>query len=240
MTLGEFFSCSLLAFGAPLVMFAMTVANDPVRIIIMTVSAFSWLVSFLLSAIVWYLVSPLWPYVAFGMAVAVMFQELFRALMYIFLRKTEAGLKEISENHSIGSNKVEMAYVCGLGYGLMSGAFALVNVLADSVGPGTLGLQGGTEYFFITSAAMTLCMILLNTFWSVIFFNGCDEYSYLKVSWVVLSHYFVSALSLLNRKELYYATILPSYIVMLITAVIAFRCAGGTSKSLLQSFRLSS
>lgn len=53
--------------------------------------------------------------------------------MYRLLRKTEAGLKEISENHEIGSNKLEMAYVSGLGFGLMSGAFALVNVLADSV-----------------------------------------------------------------------------------------------------------
>lgn len=28
---------------------------------------------------------------------------------------------------------MEMAYVSGLGFGIMSGAFALVNVLADSV-----------------------------------------------------------------------------------------------------------
>lgn len=61
------------------------------------------------------------------------FQELFRYGMYLLLRKTEAGLKEISENQDIGSNKLEMAYVSGLGFGAMSGAFALVNVLADSV-----------------------------------------------------------------------------------------------------------
>lgn len=60
-------------------------------------------------------------------------QEIFRYAMYLLLRKTEAGLKEISENHEIGSNKLEMAYVSGLGFGAMSGAFALVNVLADSV-----------------------------------------------------------------------------------------------------------
>lgn len=53
--------------------------------------------------------------------------------MYILLRKTEAGLKEFSENQNIGANKLEMGYVSGLGFGAMSGAFALVNVLADSV-----------------------------------------------------------------------------------------------------------
>lgn len=60
-------------------------------------------------------------------------QEAFRYGMYLLLRRTEAGLKEISENHEICSNKLEMAYVSGLGFGIMSGAFALVNVLADSV-----------------------------------------------------------------------------------------------------------
>ncbi|CAD0200100.1 unnamed protein product [Chrysodeixis includens] len=236
MTLAEFFSCSLLAFGAPLVMFSLTVANDPVRIIIMIAAAFGWLLSFLLSSLVWYAVVPLRSYLAFGMVFAVIFQEGFRYGMYLLLRKTEEGLKEISENHNIGSNKLEMAYVSGLGFGTMSGAFALVNVLADSVGPGTLGLHSGTEYFFVTSAAMTLCMILLNTFWSVIFFSGFDEKNYLKVGWVVLSHFFVSGLSLLNSRELYAATILPSYIVLLITAYVAFRSAGGSTAKLVQSF----
>ncbi|XP_075974659.1 gamma-secretase subunit Aph-1 [Anticarsia gemmatalis] len=236
MTLAEFFSCSLLAFGAPVVMFALTVANDPVRIIIMIAAAFGWLLSFLLSSLVWYGLVPLRSYLAVGMVFAIIFQETFRYFMYLLLRKTEAGLKEISENHNIGSNKLEMAYVSGLGFGTMSGAFALINVLADSVGPGTLGLQSGTEYFFVTSAAMTLCMILLNTFWSVIFFSGFDEKNFIKVGWVILSHFFVSGLSLLNSRQLYAATILPSYIVLVITAYIAFRSAGGSIKSLKESF----
>lgn len=74
MTLAEFFSCSLLAFGAPLAMFAMTVANDPVRIIIMIAAAFGWLLSFLVSSLVWYAVVPLRSYLAFGMVFAVIFQ----------------------------------------------------------------------------------------------------------------------------------------------------------------------
>ncbi|KAM3963756.1 gamma-secretase subunit Aph-1 [Aphomia sociella] len=237
MTLAEFFSCSLLAFGAPLAMFSMTVANDPVRIIIMIAAAFGWLLSFLLSSVVWYAVVPLRSYLVFGMVFAIIFQEGFRYGTYRLLRKTEAGLKEISENHDIGTNKLEMAYVSGLGFGIMSGAFALVNVLADSIGPGTLGLQNGSEYFFVTSAAMTLCMILLNTFWSVIFFSGFDEKNYFKVCWVILSHFFVSALSLLNRRQLYAATLFPSYIILIITGIIAYKSAGGTFKSFIRTFR---
>lgn len=103
------------------------------------------------------------------------------------------------------------------------------------MGPGSLGLHSGTEYFFVTSAAMTLCMTLLNTFWSVIFFSGLDNKNYLNIAWVLGSHFFVSGLSLLNKKELYIVTILPSYIVLIVTAVLAFKCAGGTKNGLVQS-----
>ncbi|CAG4999187.1 unnamed protein product [Parnassius apollo] len=216
-------------------MFALTIANDPVRIIIMIAAAFGWLLSFLVSSLIWFAVVPLRSHLAFGMVFAVIIQEAFRYGMYRLLRKTEAGLKEISENHDIGSNKMEMAYVSGLGFGTMSGAFALVNVLADSVGPGTLGLHNGTEFFFVTSSAMTLCMILLNTFWSIIFFSGLDEKNYMKIVWVVGSHFLVSGISLLNRNEFYANTIIPSYIVLIVTAVIAFKSAGGTRKSLMQA-----
>lgn len=101
------------------------------------------------------------------------------------------------------------------------------------VGPGTMGLTYGTEYFIVTSAAMTLCMILLNTFWSVIFFSGLDNKDYVKVFWVIGTHFFVSGLSLLNKKELYAASIIPSYIVLVLTAFYAFKCAGGNGKALI-------
>lgn len=38
--------------------------------------------------------------------------------------------------------------VAGLGFGFMSGLFAMVNILADTSGPGTLGLNGGHDPSF--------------------------------------------------------------------------------------------
>lgn len=61
------------------------------------------------------------------------FQEFFRFLIYKILRKTENGLQEVSDNSRILENKHILAYVSGLGFGIMSGAFSLVNILADSV-----------------------------------------------------------------------------------------------------------
>ena len=41
--------------------------------------------------------------------------------------------------------------VSGLGYGIISGLFAMVNVLADITGPGALGLHNDPQNFLIVS-----------------------------------------------------------------------------------------
>lgn len=49
------------------------------------------------------------------------------------LRATENGLQEVSDNSRIVENKHILAYVSGLGFGIMSGLFSMVNLLADAV-----------------------------------------------------------------------------------------------------------
>ena len=60
----------------------------------------------------------------------------------------------------------------GLGFGMMSGLFAMVNVLADLTGPGTIGLYGDYQYFFIVTGivdcfihiSITIHLTVNNTF----------------------------------------------------------------------------
>lgn len=228
MTVAEFFGCAFLAFGPPLAMFIFTIAHDPIRIIILIAAAFFWLLSLLISSLFWFAVVPLREYLAFGLVFSIAFQEIFRYVIYKILRKTERGLQEVADNARVTENKHILAYVSGLGFGIISGIFALVNVLADSVGPATMGLKSGSDIFFITSAAQTLCTILLHTFWNVIFFNAIDTTKYSHLSYVVLSHLFVSCMTLLNKNELYCATLIPSYIVTLFTGFLALKVAGGS------------
>ncbi|KAH0567508.1 gamma-secretase subunit Aph-1 [Cotesia glomerata] len=237
MTASDFFGCALLAFGPPLAMFAITVSSEPIRIIILIASAFFWLISLLFSSILWYAVVPLQNYLAFGLVFSVLFQEAFRYLLYWVLRKAEKGLEKVTTAHLANSRHV-FAYVCGLGFGFMSGAFALVNVLADAVGPGTMGLKQGSEYFFIMSAATTLCFILLHTFWGVIFFSAVDEKKWTHIAWVVLSHLFVSCMTLINRYEAYTYSLLSSYTVLIITMGLAFKVAGGKIQNIPKCFTL--
>ncbi|EDW87435.1 gamma-secretase subunit Aph-1 [Drosophila teissieri] len=230
MTLPEFFGCTFIAFGPPFALFVFTIANDPVRIIILIAAAFFWLLSLLISSL-WYALIPLKEFLAFGVVFSVCFQEGFRYIIYRILRSTEQGLHAVAEDTRVTDNKHILAYVSGLGFGIISGMFALVNVLADMSGPGTMGLKGGTELFFVTSAAQALSIILLHTFWSVIFFNAFDTNNYIHIGYVVGSHLFVSLITLLNANELYTTTLLINYLVTILTGVLAFRVAGGTSRS---------
>jgi len=233
MTVYTFFGCALTAYGTPLALFLLTICSDPVKIIILILSAFFWLLSLLFSAILWTAVVPLKEELAFGLVFSVLFQELFRLLIYLLLDKADSYLKKLTETEEtqIFANKHILAYVVGLGFGLMSGAFSLVNVLAASLGPGTLGFNGEPHNFFIVSALMTLCMVLLHTSWGVIFFSSLDSGTYWQTCFVILSHMFVSCLSLLNSHNsgaMYPATIIPSYLVLLVSITLAVRVAGGS------------
>ncbi|KAL3252839.1 hypothetical protein MRX96_054750 [Rhipicephalus microplus] len=147
----------------------MTLMEDPIRIIILITAAFFWLLSLLLSSIVWFAVVPLRKQLAFGVVCSVAFQEAGRFLFYRVLRKAELGLKKVTEVGADGavvsSSRTTLSYVSGLGFGVMSGVFSLLNVLADAIGPGTVGLNGGSSCFFLTSALTTSAFVLLHTFW---------------------------------------------------------------------------
>lgn len=232
MTVAEFFGCAFLAFGPAAAMFCFTIAHDPMRIIILLTASFYWLTSLLLSSLIWFTVVPLRDKLIFGVFFSVIAQEAFRYGIYLTLRKAERGLREVADNIQVMS-KHTLAYVSGLGFGITSGAFALVNILADAFGPATMGLKGGTENFFLSSAAHTQCMVLLNVFWSVIFFNGCDKRKFEQIIFVVVSHMFVSCITLWNSNgDGWYAfTLVISIAMTLLCGTIAFKVAGGSTRT---------
>lgn len=248
MTVMEFFGCTCIAFGPAFGLFVFTIARDPLRVIVLITSAFFWLLSLLVSSMWWYAVVPLREKLAFGLVFSVIFQELFRFLFYKLLRKADEGLKKVSQQgqdqHMTPqdiSNKHIMAYVSGLGFGIISGAFSLINVLADMVGPGTIGIQEDSKYFFLASAFLTACFVLLHTFWGVIFFNALDKKQYVHVVLVASSHMLVSCLSLLNQQakssdHYYLGSLLPAYAMMFVMAGLAFHKSGGTRATFRAAF----
>lgn len=74
MTVAEFFGCAFLAFGAPLAMFVFTIADSPIKIILLIFSSFLWLLALLCSSFVWFIIVPLRDYLFFGVIVSVFIQ----------------------------------------------------------------------------------------------------------------------------------------------------------------------
>uniref|UniRef100_A0ABM5FUZ8 Gamma-secretase subunit APH-1 n=1 Tax=Pogona vitticeps TaxID=103695 RepID=A0ABM5FUZ8_9SAUR len=239
MTLPVFFGCAFIAFGPALALFLLTVVGEPLRIIILIAGAFFWLVSLLLSSLVWFVAAkasdpsdaPLQTgLLVFGVVFSVLLQEAFRFLYYKLLRKAIEGLLALSDEGCSPISIQQMAYVAGLGFGLMSGAFSMINLLADALGPGTVGIHGDSQLYFLTSAFMTLVLILLHTFWGIIFFHGCETRRWWEVGAVVLTHLIISGLTFWN--PLYLGSLLPAYLLMAASAVWAYLLSGGSKQNL--------
>lgn len=239
MSLGVFFGCTFIAFGPALALFVLTVAADPVRVIILIAGSFFWLVSLLVSSLVWFVVSVVTDrsnvqlqqeLLTLGVFLSVCLQELSRFGYYCLLSRAERGLASISMDGQPPITTHQMAYAAGLGYGLVSGAFSVVNTLAQAAGPGTVGIHGDSQYYFLSSAFMTMALVLLHTFWGLVFFHGCEKRRWVAVSLVVASHFLVSGLTLLS--PLMTCGLPVAYTVLLVMAVWAFYASGGSLHSL--------
>ncbi|XP_055393688.1 gamma-secretase subunit APH-1B isoform X2 [Bubalus kerabau] len=203
MTAAVFFGCAFIAFGPALALYIFTIVTEPLRIIFLIIGAFFWLVSLLFSSFIWFTTAtlignkdePREKYLLiFGVLISVLIQEMFRFAYYKLLKKASEGLKTINPYEKAPSMRL-LAYVSGLGFGIMSGVFSFVNTLSDSLGPGTVGIHGDPPQFFLYSAFMTLVITLLHVFWGIVLFHGCEKKKWCALLVVLLSHLLVSALS---------------------------------------------
>ncbi|XP_017516511.1 gamma-secretase subunit APH-1A isoform X2 [Manis javanica] len=237
-----FFGCTFVAFGPAFALFLITVAGDPLRVIILVAGAFFWLVSLLLASVVWFILVHVtdpsdarlqYGLLIFGAAVSVLLQEVFRFAYYKLLKKADEGLASLSEDGRSPISIRQMAYVSGLSFGIISGVFSVINILADALGPGVVGIHGDSPYYFLTSAFLTAAIILLHTFWGVVFFDACERRRYWALGLVVGSHLLTSGLTFLN--PWYEASLLPIYAVTVSMGLWAFITAGGSLQSIQRS-----
>ncbi|XP_078238297.1 gamma-secretase subunit APH-1A isoform X1 [Pogona vitticeps] len=201
--------------------------------------AFFWLVSLLLASLIWFISVHLSDredermqhgLLMFGAAVSVLLQEAFRFAYFKLLKKADEGLVTISEDGRSPISVKQMAYVSGLSFGIISGIFSVINILADSIGPGTVGIHGDSPHYFITSAFLTMALVLLHTFWGTIFFDACERGRYWALAVVVASHLLTSGLTFLN--PCYEASLVPVFAITLAMGVWAFFTAGGSLRSI--------
>uniref|UniRef100_A0A670YWB3 Gamma-secretase subunit APH-1 n=1 Tax=Pseudonaja textilis TaxID=8673 RepID=A0A670YWB3_PSETE len=84
--------------------------------------------------------------------------------------------------------------VSGLSFGITSGLFSIINILANSIGPGTVGIHGDSPCYFITSAFLTMALVFLHMFWGTIFFNTCEKRHYWKLALAIVNPLVISGL----------------------------------------------
>jgi len=120
-----------------------------------------------------------------------------------------------------------LSYVSGLGFGVMSGLFALINILAEVGGPGTMGLRGGYSAFCIVSSIFTAFIILLHIFWGILFFHGLNTDNKNFILYVVISHLVVSEITLLNQYSFNALALCIVFVMTLGSGYYAFKTAGG-------------
>lgn len=76
----------------------------------------------------------------------------------------------------------------------MNGAFSLMNVLTDYIGPGTVGLRGDSTYFLIVSSLTALAFILLNVSWSILMSESIEKSDKKLAALVVKVHLVASSI----------------------------------------------
>jgi anterior pharynx defective protein 1 len=230
MTLLMFIGCSLVAFGPALALFIMFISKSGQLVVLMIGSSFFWLVSILVSSIVWYIFVPLRTYFAFIIPFAVLLQEGMRWLFFKLYLKAERGLTMGSKSgvgipHTLDNFSASLAI--GLGFGLTHGVVMYGSVLVAAIGPGSLFVPACPQIsLFLLSAMFALAFITMHVLLSVISFDAFRLRDWkpflLKTSAIGFTHLLIAYLTLLNQKGgSCVAALSTVYVVIALIAVFA-------------------
>ncbi|XP_020008562.1 gamma-secretase subunit APH-1B-like isoform X1 [Castor canadensis] len=238
MTTVVFFGSAFIAFRPVLALYIFTITTNPLHIIFLIVRAFFWLVSPLISSLFWFIArltsgnkdEPVQKYLLiFGVLLSVIIQEMFWFAYYRLFKKDKEGFKSIKPDETTPSMQL-LAYVSGLGFGIMSGAFSFVNTLSDSLEPGMMCIHGDSPQFFLNSAFMTLVIILLHVFRGIVSFDGREKKQCYILLIALPIHLLVSAQTSLSPH--YGINLVSAYIMMVLIGIWAFFVAGGSCQRL--------
>ncbi|KAJ3147616.1 gamma secretase complex protein [Geranomyces variabilis] len=203
MTATAFFGNALTAYGPALAVLLLYVALQAQLVLLLMTAAFFWLVSSLITSLIWYIITPMQDAAAHGLPatifVGVTIQEAFRYAFFRLMKKADTGLTSISSRPSSRLNQPINAFVTGLGFGIMSGLISYISQLAESSGPAILPCAScpGTDVFFI--GAITTCLfIFLHAAWNMIAFDGWYRGSWLPFAFSAACHYGASYGTLLT------------------------------------------
>uniref|UniRef100_H3AJI4 Gamma-secretase subunit APH-1 n=1 Tax=Latimeria chalumnae TaxID=7897 RepID=H3AJI4_LATCH len=241
-----FFGCTFIAFGPAFSLFVITVAGDPLRVIILVAGPQGitfWRKSTLHLMVLFVFIPSFEDRFAkkvqyyknyiyiYSLKPSPSTSRVQYNFFFLIFRKADEGLAAISEDGKSPISIQQMAYVSGLSFGIISGAFSLINILADSIGPGTVGIHGDSPHYFITSGnlrrGVDFCFNVLTVFCFVR--GGGSKYWTVSFSKLKL-HSAAEATTFLN--PWYAGSLIPISMLTVSTGIWAFFTAGGSLQNL--------
>ncbi|GMT29152.1 hypothetical protein PFISCL1PPCAC_20449, partial [Pristionchus fissidentatus] len=191
--------CYLVAFAPATVLFLRLAASDPLKTILFVIGAFVWLLSLLVTSLVWFIIPPLDDHLWFALSVGIIFQEAARVACFFMLRAAQKGLASManptSAQHvsisgvmSLANSRHLLAVVIGLGMGTTAGLFLTMNAFDAISGSGVVGglretlngLPPRSVYSRLLPLHWALNAMLLSlthVVWTVLVWDSCHHFA---------------------------------------------------------------
>jgi len=205
MTIPLFLGCLFVSFGPLMAIFCTLIARNDQMVILTAGSSFFWLLSVMITSVIWYVIPPMHGVYAASIFTAVIIQEVFRYVFYRLYVKAEKILKPRTGEISVSSisNRLYVSFAVGVGIAIIYNCLMYQSLLWDTMGPATLfSASCPTVDLFIVNGLMALMFSIMNICQSIIAF---DAYRQLKsrrgmaeLAFVILTHFVASFSSLAN------------------------------------------
>ena len=194
---------ALVAYG-PIVSIAVLLVSQRSHLsIISVVGAFNWMLSNILSAVLWIAVPPLKTQWYWVIPTGVIMQECMRYLFYYLYSRSEQAIVQAMDNprSEVPLNDLSSSFSAGVGYGLMQSIIVFGSVLENGFGDGTYYTAQCSSMSLFTLTAFTTCFVsIMQIAWMVLAFNGYRNKSVLRVTLLFFLHLGSSMTSLLNKQ----------------------------------------
>lgn len=236
--------CALIAFGPALALFWMFIAPSAQLVVLMVGSSFFWLLSILLTSMLWYVLVPLRTHYWFIVPFAVLLQEAMRWAFYKLYAKAQKAFTggsspNVAVPHALDYFSASLAI--GLGFGFTHGVVMYGSVLASANGPGSLYAPACPSVsLFLLSAVFALAFITMHVLLSVLSFDAYKVTEWrpflIKTGVMAGGHFVISLLTLLNQEG--GSCVASAVLVYLALAVLALFTArvAFTSPHLLRKY----
>lgn len=220
-----FSSCLLIGYSPLFALFCLLIAKRPQLLIVTIVAAFFWLLAFLVSSIVWYIIPPFYSSSESLIPLSVIFVEISRYFYIKSFAKAEKSFSVVSINAIVfPMSDIYSSVASGVGFGSLHCFLYYGSLLSNSLGPAAL-FSSQCNFFstFYIAAWNSFLFSLLHVFLMIIAFDAFRTRSLVKYCLMGFYHLSASLLTILNQIKggCQYSFFLIGFIVIL-TATTAF------------------